>query len=257
MDKLDFLSGDAPAEQPVAPPEEVKAEQEAPPPSPPEDQIAAPEGPPRGPDGKFVSQAPAPAPEPAPEPLVKPEIPPGYVPASVVKELRDEIRSLKAAPPAPPPPIPDRFEDPQGFEDYQVQQQQAAILDVRLDISEEMARAKHGDEAVNAAQQWALEQYAQVPGFQQRVLTHRNPYEFVVSEYQRHQLVSELTPDVLAEFKAWKAAQGQLQAQAAAAPAAPPTPAAPPPSIASAPSAGGVQHVPSGPGQAYAAIFDR
>lgn len=258
MDKLDFLDGQEPAPAAAPEPQVEQAAQPAP--------EAATGGPERGPDGKFVSKAPeaspatelAPAATPAPaEPPTKTAPPEGYVPVQEVQRLRRELQEIRQAQQAPPPSPPDRYEDPEGYESFQEQQRQASIINVRLDISEEMARTKHGDDAVTAAQQWALEQYESVPGFQQRVVTHRNPYEFVVQEHQRHQLMSELTADDLAKFKAWKAGSASPVAMAAPVVASPTQPPTPPRSLAAAANAGGAKPgaIPAGPGEAFNAVF--
>lgn len=239
---LDFLNGDE-SPEPIVTPETVEAAPEANP------------GQPRGPDGKFVSAAPEPAPEPAPAapvvsaPAEPASPPPGFVPVSVVQELRREMRELRhPVEPVAPPTVYD-----EGYEQYMAAQVHNAALNNKLDISEELARQAHGDDLVDKARDWALQRFAESPAFRQEVLSQRNPYGYAVKEFQRQQALSELNdPAELQAFKAWKAAQALAQ-QPAAAPAAPP----PPRSIASAPSAGGVQHVPTGAGQAFDNVFKR
>lgn len=254
-DNLEFLDGDVPAEPQVVP-ETPQAEPEAP----------KAEGPQRGPDGKFVPksepepQAPEPQPqaaqpEPAPAQPKTDQPPPGYVPVSVVQELRKEIQSLKQ-PAAPPPPAPDRYADPDGYEAYREQQVQDQLLNTRLDLSEEMARSQHGDELVNAAQQWAVQQFQANPAFQAQVLSQRNPYGYVVAQYQREQMIAQVTPDEFAAYQAWKQAQAQAQA---AAPPPPQSPPAPPRSLANAVSAGGGKpgDMPLHEGAAFEDVFSK
>lgn len=196
-----------------------------------------------------------------PSPLVPPVIDhkpePGFVPITVVMDERDKRRNLEAELAAlkqqqVPAPIPDVFEDPQGFAAHQAN----IALNVKLDLSEDTAREKYGDEAVDQARDWAIQQFQSRPGFKEQVLSQRNPYRFVVEQYQREQIASNVTADDYAQFQAWKAAQAELSQQPQAAQAATPSQPSPPPrSIASAPSAGGVQHQPSGPGQAYDGLF--
>lgn len=247
MEPLDFLAGETPddANTPAA---EVDA------------------GPARGPDGKFISQAdpPEPQPEPAPieveaaqpPPVQQPE--PGHVPLSAVLDEREkrqalerELAELRRQHAQAPAPQVDPYEDP-------VAHVEQRVLNTKLDMSEEMARSKHGDDLVNQARDWAMAKMGQSPAFQQEVLSNRHPYEYAVQAYQRDQMVSQLTPADLAAFKAWQAAQASLQTAPAAVAAAPPQPvAAPPRSLASATSAGGMQAVPTGDGQAFDALFKR
>lgn len=140
-----------------------------------------------------------------------------------------------------PQALPDMFEDPDGFRAHQESLVYQQALGTKLDISEEMARDKFGDELVDKARDWALGMFQNRPGYQQEVFQQRNPYRYVVEQYQRDQMASQVTPDDFAQFQAWKAAQTALQAPqpATPAPAIPPR-TVPPRSLASAPSAGGV-----------------
>lgn len=246
MSELDFLDGQEPATADATTPEQVV------------------EGPARGPDGKFVSSAPEPDPQPEPEPVVaepepaaQPEPhtpPPGYVPVAALQALREEMRALKQPQQQhQQPEIPDPYDDPQGFAEYQAHQTQQATLNIKLDISEDLARAKHGDEPVEKARDWALSRMQQSPSFRDEVLSNRNPYEFIVQAYQRDQVVAQLTPEKLAAFEAWQAAQANPAPQ----PAIPPATPAPPRSIASQPSAGSAKpgEQPVGPGVAFDSVF--
>jgi len=199
--------------------------------------------------------------EPAPEPAnplqppvldTKPE--PGVVPITVMlderekrQKLEQELAQLRASQQQPEPQqVPDMFEDPEGFRIYQQQVASQATLNAKLDISEEMARDKFGDEVVDKARDWALQQSKIRPGFYQELIQQRNPYRYAVEQYRREEIASQVTPDDFAQFQAWKAAQAALtQAPAAAAPVPPDAPRSlPPRSLASAPSAGGVMTEP-------------
>jgi hypothetical protein len=259
MDKLDFLAGESPEDTaPAASPEEPS------------------EGPARGPDGKFVSAAvdePAAdlgqAPEPVAEPIQAapvPETPPAHVPISALMDERDKRKAMEAELAAERARArertrqgpPDRWEDPEGYDAYQQAYVQNSTLNVKLDLSEDMARGKHGDEVVNAVQQWAATKFAQSPALQQEILTQRNPYEYAIKLYKQEQTFQQLGDGDLDAFLAWKAQQANPLA-----PSPPATPAAipaspaprPPPSLANAPSAGGAAHTPSGPGQAFSRTF--
>lgn len=249
--KLDFLDGDAPADLPTPVVEATQAE--------------APSGPARGDDGKFVSTAeptppaaPVAAAEPAPVAPPPPE--PAHAPLSALldererrqaaERERDELRKAQQRPPEPVT-VPDPYEDPNGYQAFQAQQTQQAALNIRLDLSEDLARGKHGDALVDQARDWALERMAKSPAFNHEVLSHRNPYDFIVQQHQRDQFVSQIQPSDYEAFQAWRAAQSaapQPAAQAA-------SPVPPPPSLASATSAGGAASVPTAPGSAYDALF--
>jgi len=177
----------------------------------------------------------------------KPEA--GFVPITVVLDERDkrqkaerELEQYRAQQPQPQAqPIPDPLDDPEGFASYQSSAAHSAALNVKLDMSEEFARQQKGDEIVDKARDWALEQFQRRPGFQQEVFNQRNPYGYIVQQYEREQIASTVTADDFAQFQAWKQAQTQLtQQQQPAAAAAPQSPAAPPRSLASAPAAGGI-----------------
>jgi hypothetical protein len=177
-------------------------------------------------------------------------VPEGYVPVAALQELRRELQALKSPPPEQPK-APDIFEDPEGYQNFQQQQVRTALLNTTLNISEEVTRAAVGSELVDQAQQWGAQQFQANPALYQQFISQRNPYGFLVQQYQRDQVLSKLNadPKQVEAFLAWQQAQQQLQEQPAATPS--PQPVAPPPSIASAPSAGGVQQIATGPGVAF------
>lgn len=239
-------------------------------------------GPARGPDGKFAPASAEAQPEPAPAPIAEPALvaqiaqaapeparpEPGHVPVAALLDERDKRKALEArvqeyeraqqqqqAPePYQPPSV---FEDEAGYSDYVQSQIAQAALNTRLDLSEDMARSRHGEELVDAAKAWALQRFAQSPAFYQEVISQRNPYEYTVQAHKRDQALSQLQdPSELESYLAWKASGGVTAPQAPA-PTAPAVviPQAPSPSLATASSAGGVAHVPTGPGQAFDQTF--
>lgn len=269
MDKLDFLDGPAPADTPVVatptadtPPADTSA---------PAEQTAqtseqANDGRARGPDGKFVSKAEAapvvdatsqpPAIPPATTqqpPAEQGRAPDGYVPLAALTDLRKEFNSFKQsvqqqAP--PPPPAPDHYADPDGYRAWADNQQIAE----RVEWSRQLAEVRHGPELVAQAQEWAADRFNRDPIFQQRAAIERDPYSFAIAEYQQAQALQMLSdPKLLEQFRAF--ASGRASTPQAATPPPPQSPIAPPPSITQAPAAGGAQSVPTGPGQAYGAIF--
>lgn len=204
------------------------------------------------PEAPAEPELPAPAPEPV-NPLTPPVVDvkpdPGFVPITVVLDEREkrqkaerELEQIRSQQPQPQAqPIPDPLDDPEGYANYQSSAAHSAALNVKLDMSEEFVRQTKGDEIVDNARDWALEQFQLRPGFQQEVFNQRNPYGYIVQQYEREQIASTVTADDFAQFQAWKQAQAQLTTQQQpAATAASPSPAAPPRSLASAPAAGGM-----------------
>lgn len=204
-------------------------------------------------------------PEPTPEPVVEPQPEakpdPQHVPITALLDERDKRKALEAElekfrtaqqPPQEQPKVPDMFDDPEGFAAYQRQLVEQNTVNTKLDISEEMARDKFGDEDVDKAKEWALAQFAARPGLQQEVLRQRHPYKYVVEMYRKEQIASQFSSDDYAEFQAWKAAQSAVQQQTK------PIVQAPPRSLASAPSAGSiVTEVEPTEEEAFAQAFKR
>ena len=235
-----------------------------------------PEGPARGPDGKFTSQTveAAPEPDPAPvEPAQEPEpvaaapisepVQPGPVPITAMLEERDkrkaleeQIRQMRAQ--APQPVAPDPYEDPEGFQAYRDQIIEQRMFGQALAFSRRLQEVKHGPETVAQAHDWGLARCDTDPLFNHRVRTSEDPYEFVVSEWKRDQVLSSLQGDDLDQFRAWKAAQGSAQPQAPVVQVATiPPPVAPPRSLASTPAAGSPKpgEQPVGAGVAFDHVF--
>jgi hypothetical protein len=205
--------------------------------------------------GRFASQQPQPeqieappASEPGP-----PQIPPGYVPVSVVQELRQEIRQMRQTPPQAPPQAPDRYEDPEGYEAHREQQFEQRLLNQTLNTSERFARKEYGAETVDKARDWALGRFQSDPLYYQRVMSDADPYEAVVQDWKREQVLSSMKDGDLDAFLAWKSGQAPPQAQ----PQSPSLAPTPPRSLASVPNAGGLKpgEQPVGPGVAFGALF--
>lgn len=195
--------------------------------------------------------------EAAPEPVPQPKDDgPTMVPLAALHEVRDELKAVKAklaereTPAAEP--APDPIENPDGFTRYNAEIARNLAINTKLEVTEDLAREKFGDDVVDKARDWAMATYANDPATQQRILASRNPYRTIVEMYQRDQMVSQVQPDDWAQFQAWK----QAQAAAPSAPTAPETPP-PPKSIAAAPSAGGVQHVALGEEAIFTSLFKR
>lgn len=158
------------------------------------------------------------------------------------KALEAELAQFRQAQQQQQPvQMPDPYEDPEGFAAAQEARVSQALYQTNLRWSERIASIQHGEEAVKAAKDWGFQRCETDPYFNAKVAASPDPIGFVVAEYKREEIASKVTPDEFAQFQAWKAAQNQLQQQAA--PAAPPTTQAsaiPPKSLASAPSAGSI-----------------
>lgn len=232
------------AESEAVPVEQVEVKQEVPAEPTPEPQAPAPEAPLELTERADGSKA-----------------EPGYIPIAALLDTRDKLKAAEALASArereiallqgqqQQPPV-DMFEDPEGFQAAINRQ----ILSAKLDLSEENARDKFGDETVEAARDWFV---TQPQAFQQDIMSKRHPYGAAVKEFQRVQALDKLGTDTsdIDQFLAWKAAQQ----------AAPIVPAAvipnqgsslPPRSLASAPSAGGLGLTPDpDPDEAFGAAF--
>lgn len=114
------------------------------------------------------------------------------------------------------PPAGDGRLDPAGA---------LSSLNEHLNASEAVARQSHGDAAVDAAEAWAERAMRRDPALAAEILSHPDPYAFALGYAL--------------------SASGQAESIRMA----------PPRSLTSAPSAGGVAHVPAGPGQAYDSLF--
>lgn len=270
----DFVSDESSSAPAVIETPEPVVEAAAPVAEPTPEAAPAAEGQPRGPDGKFAPVAPVVEAAPAPiEPVPVAEAPAPVAPAPVhqpeqafapVAALLDEREKRQAAErranelqqwrdqqeaQARRQPAPDPDQDPAAFRAHQAQQLDQVFWDQRLEMSRGFAEMRHGPEKTTQAFQWGVERCDFDPFFNAKVRASKDPVGFVVGEYQREQLVSTMTPERIAAFQAWEAAQAAPAVAAALAPAlaaTPPiaAPAAPPPapvapraSLAAAPSA--------------------
>lgn len=204
------------------------------------------------------AQAPEPAPETPPaEPAQTPEPekpssepkPDHYVPLPKYldtreerNELRKENARLKAEMEAraTPPKVPDPIDDPEGHTAYLRQEMGTALQTQRLEISEELAIEKHGQEKVDAAVEWAVAKAQADPTFGPRYMRERNPIDWLVRQHEQDAMLTEIGPDRAAWIAAEAAKMGWQPptAQGAAptpveAAAVPPSAPAPPKSIAS------------------------
>lgn len=189
----------------------------------------------------------------------KPE--PGFVPLAAMLDERDRAKALKAEldqlrasqQQQQPVQAPDPIEDPEGFANWQQATVGQALYQTNLRWSERIASIQHGADTVAKAKEWGFQRCETDPYFNAKVAASDDPVGFVVSEWKREEIASQVTPDEFAQFRAWKEAQGQLKQQAAPAATPKQTSAIPPPSLASAPSAGTIL---TEPVQSEEEIFD-
>ncbi len=202
------------------------------------------------------------------------------VPLATFLDMRDENKALKEKLKAREPIAPEGFTppdpatDPVGYIHYREGLTELNIVNERMNISEKFAVKEHGKDLVDKARDWALERFAADPGYENKILGLSDPYDAVISDYNNHMLLQELTPAEVKRYREWKAAEALKQqpngegaapaaekviakpaASAAQQPAAKP---AVPKSIAGRPaSGGGVQAIPVGAGQAFDSLFEQ
>lgn len=162
------------------------------------------------------------------------------------RRMADMERQLKAL--QQPKEQPDFYADPEAAMRSQQSAFEARLWDEKLNISEAMARDKHGDEVVQEAQQAFLAEAQRNPVLYAELQRQSHPYDFVIRWHKREKFLAEVQdPD------AWREQQlAQLREQLAAEQQSPTKPKAPPASLATATSAGGE---PRTPGNAFDEVF--
>jgi hypothetical protein len=182
-------------------------------------------------------------------PPTQPE--PGHVPVAALLDERDKRKALekrladieaerKIEGPAPEPTTA---------------QQMWAL---RMDVSRELMVSQHGEEEAKALHEWGEARCGSDPHFNAQVYASKNPYAFIRQARQREQLLAEVSPDELDDYKAWRASRSAPK-EAGGTPTLQPTPT-PPRSLANAPNAGGAgaqAETPLGPGAAFAQTIRR
>lgn len=150
-----------------------------------------------------ASAPPAPEPERIPIAALKDERHKRQQLEEQLRQLTEQVARFQQPQPQPEFRLPDPVEDPEGFAAFQHHQ----VLNAKLDISEEITRTAVGDEVVDAARDWAVSRFRDNPAFQQTVLSQRNPWGYVVKEYQQSQKMAKLADfDVgdIDAFLQWK-----------------------------------------------------
>lgn len=201
--------------------------------------------------------------EPQGEPAEQVETDPKQVPLAALKEEREkrqalerEFAALKARVDQPQQvaqqqqrqPIPDAYEDPEGYNAYLEQRIAQAMWAERAERSGRDAERTYGKDTVEAAILWAQAEGAKDPTLGQRVQRQSSPVEFVVQEYQRSQTLQALQGKSLDDYLQEQAvAKGWIvsQADGATVPSQQkPSSPTPPKSLSRAPGNGGVGKAP-------------
>jgi hypothetical protein len=221
-----------------------------------------------GEDGGAAPEA-APEPTEAPEPVAAPEPAvqrpePGHVPLAAMLDEREKRRAAERR----LAEVEARAAEAQArAADAQAQQadpapdpaRDAQLWALRMDLSRELAVSRHGEEEADALQQWGVARCDADPAFNAQVYRSRNPYEFIRQARQREQLLTEVKPEDLDDYRAWKAAKAS-QDRPSTMNAGGPGPTAPPRSLADAPNAGGAgahSDLQIGPGTAFSQTIRR
>ena len=198
-DKLNFLSGE-PAQVEETTPQasfaeasEAKAEPEA--------LAAAPEQPQAAETALAVATSEPTAPVPA-------TVEPGHVPIAALLDereqrqaLKKELDALKARAEPPEPPTPE-------------QQSAASQYAMNLRFSRKFAEREYGAETIAKVHDWASAKCDADPAFNSAMMSSDDPYEAAFQAFNRERVLTEVKPDDLDAFLAWKAASGAAPAQA-------------------------------------------
>ena len=99
------------------------------------------------------------------------------------------------------------YTDPAAYTQNLTSQFQTALYRQSLAMSDRFARSQYGDEAVNAALEWGKKRCDEDDYFNRKVLASGDPVGYAIKEYQRDQIVSNVTPDDFAEFQKWREQQ--------------------------------------------------
>jgi hypothetical protein len=143
------------------------------------------------------------------------------------------------------------------------QRREAELWALRRDMSREMLASKHGEDEAKALEAWGFERCERDPHFNAQVYAARNPYAFIREAKQREELLAEVKPEELQDYRAWKAnllRSASFAGQALQPATQPGAVASPPRSLVTAPNAGGpgaAAQVSVGPGAAFASTIRR
>jgi len=219
-----------------------------------------------------------PQPDPAPADPIR-EDNGRFAPVSALQEERQKRQELerrlalleapKPQPQAEQPRAPDPYDDPQGFAAFQRQQTQQSMLEMRFQMSHEMAKTQFGPDVVEQARVWASEKAAKDPAFDLAMGQQAHPLAWVVQQHKRDALLQQIgeDPDEYVRRRYAELTAGTQPAPIAAVPAAVPAatpqpvpvPAPPPRSLVSEPAAGGaaIKDIPTGGMTALDSVFPK
>jgi len=144
------------------------------------------------------------------------------------RQFEDAQRRATAPPPqpqAPPQPPPDPATNPQGWAQHVVQQQQAALLNERLNNSEMMLADKIGAEKLNEYVQEFRSLANADPTLFGKLYSQSHPYAWLTREVDRLRLVRDVGDDPAA-FRAKIEAEARARWEQEAKQAPAPSPAA-------------------------------
>jgi hypothetical protein len=208
-------------------------------------------GPARDESGRFVAKTPEAPKVETPAPVVeqpKPQEQPkehgglsGPALAAVLderdkrKKLEQELNELRSK--QQPQNIPSIQDDPEAFAQHLRAEAQRASVSTRFELSETIARDKHGDDAVAKAMEWGMERSQQSPAFAAEYIKQKHPIDWVVRQMKRDSLLSELGDDDAAQKAFIERKARELGLIPPTAPVAPTAPAAATPQPAAAPAA--------------------
>ena len=142
------------------------------------------------------------------------------------RKQQEEAQRRAAAPPPQPTyqPPPDPATNPHGFAQHIVQQQQAALLNERLNNSEMMLREKIGDEKVTEYVNEFRELANSDPTLFSKLYSQPHPYNWLTREVDRLRLVRDVGDDPAAfraKIEAEARAKWEAEAKAQPAPLSP------------------------------------
>jgi hypothetical protein len=165
--------------------------------------------------------------------------------------------------------VPDPAEAPQEFFQYQQKLFQANQINQNLNVSKRFFTLQHNPELADEVEKYAVDRFETDPDFATKVLFNEDPYSVAHAAFQEAQKATafkDLTPEELAEFKAWKASGGKEApaAQTATNPAPAAKPAATlkqpdpvPRSLASEPGAAGIEGKPPPQDDDFLDVFNK
>lgn len=167
-----------------------------------------------------------------------------------------QIRAAKAQPTAP-----DLYDmKPEEVTAYVERVAEQKALNTKFEMSQVLAQQTHGEDAVKAATDWAMDKAKTDPTFASQYMSNPHPLDFIVRQHKRDAQLAAIGDDP-DEYVRRRAVELGLTASTVAPVAAVaqqvPKPAAPPKSLVNAPSQGGVSEVPVGKLAGMETVFPR